>query len=101
MSTVGGTYGDDVLDHGVGGGQAGPQQVRHNIYDLLVQLREPDNQQLRVIKRCRLTNSALVYESKCGGGGSCGVSANELSYVHHVTRRPNKLWKSNSIFNLC
>jgi hypothetical protein len=37
------TYGDDVLDHGVGGGQAGPQQVRHHIYDLLVQLREPDN----------------------------------------------------------
>ncbi len=34
-------------------------------------------------KRCRLswlTNSALVYEPKCGGeGGSCGVSANEYS----------------------
>jgi hypothetical protein len=33
-----------------------------------------------VIKKCRLpwlTNSALVYEPKCGGrGGSCGVSAN-------------------------
>jgi hypothetical protein len=27
-----------------------------------------------------LTNSALVYEPKCGGeGGSCGVSANEYS----------------------
>jgi len=39
------TYGDDVLDHGVGGGQAGPQQVRHHVDDLLVQLREPDHQQ--------------------------------------------------------
>ncbi len=35
------------------------------------------------------------------GGGSCGVSANEYSYVHHVTWRQNKLWRSNSIFNLC
>jgi hypothetical protein len=36
-----------------------------------------------VTKRCRLsqlTNSALVYEPKCGGrGGGCGVSANELT----------------------
>ncbi len=56
-----------------------------------------------VIKRCCLswlTNSALVYESKCGGMGSCGVSANEYSCVHHVTWSPNKLWRSNSIFNL-
>jgi hypothetical protein len=33
---------------------------------------------------CRLslpTNSALVYEPKCGVGGSCGVSANEFSYT--------------------
>jgi hypothetical protein len=56
-----------------------------------------------VIKRCRLswwTNSALVYESKCRGkgGGGCGVSSSE--YSHYVTRRPNKLWISNSIFNL-
>ncbi len=34
------------------------------------------------------------------GGGSCGVSANEYSCVHHVTWSPNKLWRSNSIFNL-
>jgi hypothetical protein len=37
-----------------------------------------------VIKRCRLswlTNSALVYEPKCGRGG-CGVSANEYSCAH-------------------
>ncbi len=33
-----------------------------------------------VTKRSWLTNSALVYEPKCGGeGGSCGVSANEYS----------------------
>jgi hypothetical protein len=35
-----------------------------------------------VTKRCRLywlTNSDLVYESKCEGGGGCGVSANEYS----------------------
>jgi hypothetical protein len=34
-----------------------------------------------VTKKCRLswlTNSALVYEPKCGGGG-CRVSANEYS----------------------
>jgi hypothetical protein len=31
-----------------------------------------------------LTTSALVYEPKCtgGGGGSCGVSANEYSCAH-------------------
>jgi hypothetical protein len=32
--------------------------------------------------RCRLswlTNSALVYEPKCGWAGGCGVSANEYS----------------------
>jgi hypothetical protein len=62
----------------------------------------------RVTRRCRLsllTNSALVYESQCGGmggGGGCGVSAaNEYSWAHHVTWSPNKLWRSTSIFNLC
>jgi hypothetical protein len=43
-----------------------------------------------------LTNSALVYDTKCGGEGS-GVSANEYSCAHG--RSPNKLWRSNSIFN--
>jgi hypothetical protein len=43
-----------------------------------------------VTTRCRLswlTNSALVYESQCGGmgGGGCGVPANEYSCAHHVT----------------
>jgi hypothetical protein len=33
-----------------------------------------------------------------GKGGSCGVSANEYSYAHHVTWSPNK--PSTSIFNL-
>jgi hypothetical protein len=51
-----------------------------------------------------LTNIALVYESKCGGigvggGGGCGVSANEYGCAHHVTWSPNKLWRSTSIFN--
>ncbi len=29
-----------------------------------------------------LTNSSLVFEPKCGGGGGCGVSANEYSCAH-------------------
>ncbi len=48
----------------------------------------------KVTKRSRLswlTNSAIVYEPKCGGRG--GVEGT-------VHRRPNKLWRSNSIFNL-
>jgi hypothetical protein len=46
----------------------------------------------------------LVFESKfgvMGGGGGCGVSANEYSCAHQVTWSPNKLWRSISIFNLC
>jgi hypothetical protein len=35
--------------------------------------------------RSWLTNSALVYEPKCGGGGgNCGVSANEYSCGGHM-----------------
>jgi hypothetical protein len=52
-----------------------------------------------VTKRCRLswlTNSALVYEPKCGGGGVTG-SQSVSTAVH---RSPNKLWRSNSIFYL-
>jgi hypothetical protein len=46
-----------------------------------------------VIKRCRpswLTNSALVYEPKCGGGGKGlrGLS----QWVQLFTWSPNKLW---------
>jgi hypothetical protein len=36
-----------------------------------------------------------------GVGQSFGVSANEYSCAHHVTWSPNKLRRSNSIFNLC
>ncbi len=56
----------------------------------------------RVIKRCSLswlTNSALVYEPKCGGGrGGVGRSQPMSTAVH---RSPNKLWRKNSILNLC
>ncbi len=53
-----------------------------------------------VTKRCRLswlTNSALVYEPTCGGGGSCGVSVNGTHTAGH--KNPNKLWRSNSILH--
>jgi hypothetical protein len=50
-----------------------------------------------VTKVCRLswlTNSALLYEHKCGGrAGVCGVSANEYSCAHGV--------QINLGFNLC
>ncbi len=54
-------------------------------------------QQQRVKKRCRLwlTNSALVYEPKCGG--RVGVAGLPMSTAEH--RSPNKLWRSISIFN--
>ncbi len=52
-----------------------------------------------VTKRCRLswlTNSALVYEPKCGGRGDLLGLLSQW-----VDRSPNKLGRSNSIFNLC
>ncbi len=36
-----------------------------------------------------------------GDGWGCGVSAIEYSYAHHLTWSPSKLFRSNSIFNLC
>ncbi len=58
-----------------------------------------------VKKKCRLsllTNSALVIRVQMRGeGGVAGVSANEYSCAYHMTWSPNKLWRSNSIFNLC
>ncbi len=55
-----------------------------------------------VTKRCRLsllTNSALVYETNCGGrGGVAGSHPMAMSTA--VNRSPNKLWRYNSIFNL-
>ncbi len=41
-----------------------------------------------------LTNSALVYEPKCGGRGRVAGSQPMCTAVH---RSPNKLWRSNSI----
>ncbi len=52
-----------------------------------------------VTKRCRLSWLTNC-ESKCGGMWGCQVSACEQSCAHHVTWSPNKLWRSNSIFNL-
>ncbi len=54
-----------------------------------------------VTKRCCLswlTNSALAYEPKCGGRGRVAGSQPMSTAVH---RSLNKLWRSNSIFNLC
>ncbi len=50
--------------------------------------------------RCRpswLTNSALLYESKCGGWGDGSCRVLVQLYTH---RSLNKLWRSNFIFNL-
>jgi hypothetical protein len=59
----------------------------------------PTNQ--GVTKKYRLswlTNSARVYEPKSGGRGVVAGSQPMSTAVH---RSPNKLWRSNSIFNLC
>ncbi len=40
----------------------------------------------------------LSYEPKCGGREGVSGSQSMSSAVH---RSPNKLWRSNSIFNLC
>ncbi len=54
-----------------------------------------------VIERCRLswlTNSALVYEPKCGGMGWGGLGGLwqwvQLCTVHYVTWSPNKILRS-------
>jgi hypothetical protein len=52
-----------------------------------------------VVYLCRPINPSYI-ESKCGGRGDCGASANECSCAHHVTWSPNKLRRSTSIFNL-
>ncbi len=54
-----------------------------------------------VTKRCRpswLTISAILYEPKCGGKRE---GSQPMSTVQLCTWSPNKLWRSNSIFNLC
>ncbi len=51
-----------------------------------------------------LTNSALVYEHEMRGGEGGGwvVTCGVLSqWVQLCTWSPNKLWRSNSILNLC
>jgi hypothetical protein len=58
-----------------------------------------------VTRRCRLsklTNSAprIWVQMRRDGGRGCRVSANENSCAHHVTLSPNKLWRSNSKFNI-
>jgi hypothetical protein len=61
-----------------------PSYYIHPLYDLGDEQDECTVCQ-GVTKRRRLswlTNSALVYEPKCGGGGGCGVSANEYSCKH-------------------
>ncbi len=45
-----------------------------------------------------LTNSALVYEPKCGGKGAGVQGLSQL--VQLCTCSPIKLWISNSIFDL-
>ncbi len=62
-----------------------------------------NSSQQGVTKKCRLTlltNSALVYESKCGGEGIAG--SRPMSTASHITwhAAQNKLWISTSIFNL-
>ncbi len=54
--------------------------------------------------RCRLsrlTNSALVFEPKCRGTGVGGGVAASQPTSAAIYRSPNKIWRSNSIFNLC
>jgi hypothetical protein len=55
-----------------------------------------------VTKRCRLSwlnNSALLYAPKCAGRGCCRVPGSQPMNTA-VHRSPNKLRRSNSIFNL-
>jgi hypothetical protein len=53
---------------------------------------------LQFKKRCRLSWLTLVFEPKCGGRGRIAGSQPISTAVH---KSPNKLWRSNSIFNLC
>ncbi len=81
------------------------RQAEHNyVYFLKTRHKSHliESQMQGVTKRCRLswrTNSAFVYERKCGGRE--GVAGSYSQWVHAVVHRsPNKLWRSNSIFNL-
>jgi hypothetical protein len=73
--------------------------LRQNCGDSRLTL-QVDTPGQEVTKRCRpswLTNSALVYEPKCGGRGDEGSQPMSTA----VNRNPNKRRRSNSIFNLC
>ncbi len=63
---------------------------------------QPESNLLRGLqKRCRLswlTNSALVYEPKKYRGRRSVTGSQPMSTAVH--RSPNKLWGSNSIFNI-
>ncbi len=54
-----------------------------------------------VTKRCRLSlltnRRPLIWAQNAGEGGSCGANEKLSTAVHWS---PNKLWRSNSIFNL-
>ncbi len=82
------------------GGGGGRKEESGGNYSLPLGLLQAKPIKQGVTKRCRLTwltNSALVQEPKCGGGGVTG--SQPMSTTVH--RSPNKLWRSNSIFNLC
>ncbi len=49
------------------------------------------------VSSIQLTNSALVYEPKCGGRGRVAWSQPMSTALY---RSPNQLWRSNSILNL-
>ncbi len=59
----------------------------------------------RVTKRCRLsvlTNSALVYEPKCGGAGGGEGGRGPSQWEQLCTwSLYTKLWRSNSTYKLC
>ena len=53
-----------------------------------------------ITKRCRLswlTNSALVYEPICTGGGGALRGISQWVKLCTITWSPNKLWRSKSI----
>ncbi len=78
-------------------GSAPPLLPSSFIVRLALYLLQRKTQDQGVTKRCRiswLTNSALVYEPKCGGGDVAGSQPMSTA----LPRSPNKLWRSNSIF---
>jgi hypothetical protein len=54
-------------------------------------MQETETSRYRKVTRA----GSVLNKQGAGGGGSCGVSANEYTCAHHVTWSPNKLWRSN------